>query len=503
MSVLPINTTWTHLKEIVDNKNLPIQYEYNLDGYEIFAVDGIVVYQTVIYNNDVPDPSIYSQVQNDADKAEFLTYYYSNANLPIVGNAARDGYVVDGNATLIAGKDNTDVARIINTDSSGRTVVVGTGVAGTPAGGVLTVQGSPSGTPIPVSGSVTASNASIGTNDTAAPTSSTQIGGTDGTDLHAAKIFDLDTGAGTDYNLGVSIRLPNSGGSVAGGTATNPIRIDPTGSTSQPVTGTVTVTQTTATNLNATVQGPAADGAAVIGNPVLIAGSDGTNVQTVLTDGYGSVVVTGKDAVGAAPTNNPVVVAGWDGTNVVRLRLNSDGTVATSDKELATFTVAGTSIASANNKSMISVLNADASLIIKIHEIYVINVRTTSATGVVGAFELRRITGHSGGTTLTSVSMDTSDTLDSDITVRTGATVSGESSTLMWRSLFSTDEWGPGTFDTESSDHIFQTMFPIFSRKTDSGTKALTLRQNEGLTVKFATNSTTGEFDLFLVLTQE
>jgi hypothetical protein len=35
-------------------------------------------------------------------------------------------------------------------DASGRQVIVGAGVAGTPAGGVVTVQGDPAGTPIPV-----------------------------------------------------------------------------------------------------------------------------------------------------------------------------------------------------------------------------------------------------------------------------------------------------------------------------------------------------------------
>lgn len=49
------------------------------------------------------------------------------------------------------------------------------------------------------------------------------------------KLFDLDTDAGTEHSLGVSIRLPSSGGSVPGGTNTSPIRIDPTGTTTQPI----------------------------------------------------------------------------------------------------------------------------------------------------------------------------------------------------------------------------------------------------------------------------
>ena len=469
-----IFTTWSHLRNLVDDKHLPVQYEYNLDGYEVFAVDNGITYSTVIYNNAVPDPSVYSQAQNDSDKSDFLTNYQPNANHVMQVFASRDGYANTVYPVLTGGTDGGGITRIFLSDTSRRQVFVGAGTAGTPAGGVLTVQGDPSGTLLPIS---------------------------------------------------------DGGGSIT---------VDGTVAVSS-VSGDVTVVQPTAANLNAQVQGTAADGAAPVGNPVLIAGQDGTNVQslktdttgrpevvggaadgsppsgapvltagwdgtnvqTFATDGYGAQLVVGKDLVGTPPTTNPVVVGGWDGTNVVRLRLNANGTVATSNAEFATFTSAGTVLDVSNNKSMISVFNADATLLAKIHEIYVVNVQTSSVTGVTGVFELRRITSHSGGTLLTPTSMDTADTLDSDITVRTGSTVGGESTDLIWRSLFSTDEWGPGTLDTESNDHIFQTMHPIFSRKTDAGTKALVLRQNQGLTVKFATNSTAGTFDIFLVFTQE
>lgn len=50
-----------------------------------------------------------------------------------------------------------------------------------------------------------------------------------------AKTSDYDTGAGTDTVLMQGIALPASGGAVQGGTATNPVRTDPTGTTTQPV----------------------------------------------------------------------------------------------------------------------------------------------------------------------------------------------------------------------------------------------------------------------------
>jgi hypothetical protein len=59
---------------------------------------------------------------------------------------------------------------------------------------------------------------------------------------------DYDSGAGTDTVAAVGILLPKSGGSVAGGTATDPLRTDPTGTTTQPISGTVTANA--GTNLN-------------------------------------------------------------------------------------------------------------------------------------------------------------------------------------------------------------------------------------------------------------
>lgn len=57
----------------------------------------------------------------------------------------------------------------------------------------------------------------------------------------AGNSIDYDTGGGTVNQGTVGIALPASGGPVAGGTSTNPIRTDPTGTTTQPVSGTVTV----------------------------------------------------------------------------------------------------------------------------------------------------------------------------------------------------------------------------------------------------------------------
>lgn len=62
--------------------------------------------------------------------------------------------------------------------------------------------------------------------------------------------------------------------------------------------------------------GPAAAGAAVVGNPVLQGGTDGANVRTILTDASGRQNIVGAAAEGAAQAGNPVLIGGTDGVNV-------------------------------------------------------------------------------------------------------------------------------------------------------------------------------------------
>jgi hypothetical protein len=69
----------------------------------------------------------------------------------------------------------------------------------------------------------------------AVPSTGTAAGYSDGTNMQSPRVFDADSGGGTQYVLGVSLRKAASGGSAELGTSTDPIRIDPTGATTQPV----------------------------------------------------------------------------------------------------------------------------------------------------------------------------------------------------------------------------------------------------------------------------
>lgn len=385
-----------------------------------------------------------------------------------------DGLAIPANQRgfISVGYDGTNL-RFLRSNSSGQLIVVGAGTAGTPAGGVVSVQGVSGGQALPIS----------------------------------VASLPLPSGAATEATLATLLteatftaRINTLGQKTM--SASTPIVIASDQSAipaSQ--SGTWTVQQGTPPWQ---VVGPGAAGAAITGNPVIAGGSDGTNARYILVDSSGRQITVGAAASGAAVAGNPVLVGGSDGTNARTIRTLSDGTVQTRYKELASFTILATNIQIGNNKSMLSIVNATGSTVVaRLLAIYLVNVQVSSVTGVEGIFELRRITGHSSGTSITAIeTLDTSDTLDTHITARTNGTVSGESATLLWRNYWSTDDWGTGHLDTESMDHAFQSMFPIW-RKPDPDSKPIKLRAGEGLTVKFATNNTHGTFDVMVILAQE
>jgi hypothetical protein len=225
----------------------------------------------------------------------------------------------------------------------------------------------------------------------------------------------------------------------------------------------------------------------------------------------GTMIGNSGDSMKAAVTSSalPTGAATETTLSAINTKLNSKNVapgngdaglvVRPISPELPTFSVVAIDIPIANNKSMIAIQNTGTS-IVRIREIWIINDRTTAVAGVVGTFQANRITSFSGGTVLTPVSYDTADALPAGISVATGATVAGEGVTLR-QGKWSTDEWGTGTLDTEALDHALQQTEP-FWKQTPNG-KALTIRQNQGLHIKFATNSTNGDFNIRLVFTVE
>lgn len=176
--------------------------------------------------------------------------------------------------------------------------------------------------------------------------------------------------------------------------------------------------------------------------------------------------------------------------------------VTSGGDELATFVVQARDTATGNGKSMLSLVNTSGStVVIKLRDLKICNVQNTAVTGVVSEFGLYRITSHSAGTSLTPAAFDTNDSLDSSVTARTGATVSGEAATVLLHWDWSNDEWSQGASDVESFDHAIQEVNNLLRQGKQC--KPITLRANQGITIKHVNNSTVGLFDIVLIFTQE
>lgn len=210
---------------------------------------------------------------------------------------------------------------------------------------------------------------------------------------------------------------------------------------------------------------------------------------------------------GGGDLDNGTEIAGaTDGTRIGNvadaLKVTAVGTSTVGETELATFHVLAENTAIGNNKSMLSIVNdGGSSVVVKIREIRIVNNQTTAITGVMSEFQLRRISGHTSGTSITPLTHDTSDSLNASVTAATGSTVSGESSLNLRHWKWSSDEWGVGASDVEAFDHTETALVPLYGQP--SKTKPITLRAGEGLTIKHITNSTAGAFDISVLFTQE
>lgn len=182
--------------------------------------------------------------------------------------------------------------------------------------------------------------------------------------------------------------------------------------------------------------------------------------------------------------------------------VGTTGGLLVESAEFPTFAVSAEDVVLGNNKSLLSIhLDSGSGKIVKLRVIYIRNAQTSATTGVVAAFDLERFTSHSGGTTLTPQSRDTNDSLPSQVTARSNATITG-GGTRSFRWEWSSDEWGAGTLDTEGLQVAVQNTFPAFAKK-DSALKPFVLRDGQGMHVKCATNTTAGSFDVIFVFTVE
>jgi hypothetical protein len=99
----------------------------------------------------------------------------------------------------------------------------------------------------------TVSSGGVGTGGTSSnfgdpfPIAGTAAGYSDGYSMRDAMVYNLAASLGTEYVLGTNLRTYADGYSVEAGTLLHPLRIDPTGTTVQPISGSITVSSGTIT----------------------------------------------------------------------------------------------------------------------------------------------------------------------------------------------------------------------------------------------------------------
>jgi len=85
--LIQINRDWAGFKSVVASKSLSMQYEDTGSQYEIFAIDSMIVYTTIIYTGTVPTGAGITQVDNDNNKSDFETNFKPFANQPLTPNS--------------------------------------------------------------------------------------------------------------------------------------------------------------------------------------------------------------------------------------------------------------------------------------------------------------------------------------------------------------------------------------------------------------------------------
>lgn len=244
------------------------------------------------------------------------------------------------------------------------------------------------------------------------------------------------------------------------------------------------------------VVGPAANGVAVVGNPVLTAGSDGTNVRIPLMDTSGRQRVVGAADQAAAAAGSPVRVAGWDGTNIRTLE-QRNGHPAAGDYGLVTRDIERTVPTyfvlydrmllvnvgpPTSNKTHVGTLfNTSSTRKVVIQRIWVINWQFDPLQGGDVDLELWKISARSGGTSLNIRSEDSADTLSSGIVAHTDPT-SVTQDYLLRRVMSTSDEVTFG-----GSQYKTQMAIPMNALQYERrrGQRGLTLRQNQGVSLKW------------------
>lgn len=164
---------------------------------------------------------------------------------------------------------------------------------------------------------------------------------------------------------------------------------------------------------------------------------------------------------------------------------------------LPTYYALADAVTFAQNKQVISIMNESGSgKMLAIKKLFMINTQLSSVTGVAVRADLKKITAHSGGSSITCQSCDsTNPALPAQITVRSAATSVTEGA-LLFPLTFTNDEAGA----TQAFPST-QLMAGLNWVPEGVEIQEIRLREGEGITIKIITNSSVGQFAWLVVFT--
>ena len=172
----------------------------------------------------------------------------------------------------------------------------------------------------------------------------------------------------------------------------------------------------------------------------------------------------------------------------------------------ATFTAVFDRIAPAANKYMATVFNTSSTRKVVVKRIWRKNRGITAVTGILLEQEIRGITARTAGTSVTPFAHDTNLALSAGITADHASTAVTEATgnrALFERFLCSTEEVliAELTTSPEGSAAYLNDAQCVYWSKGDA--EGITLRQNQGLTIKNITSSTVGTLSYAIEFTDE
>jgi hypothetical protein len=169
---------------------------------------------------------------------------------------------------------------------------------------------------------------------------------------------------------------------------------------------------------------------------------------------------------------------------------------------MSTHTLAVIGATFGNAKHMASLFNGSGSgRVLRVYRVWLLNNQTSTVTGVLTTFSLRRTSAQSGGTAVTPTKHDTTNaSLVAQVLSATGATVTNTADADLRRFMWSNDEPSVSSAVSDELECIVP-LNCIWDSTGDDRIQPIVLREGQGVTLQHTGTSAVGICDIFFELT--